>query len=75
MCCRLAVSLLLKAALRGSIATWHLGPLLRVNPLGTSNRNIRESQSKVQAKSQGDKRGPPVRGMGFRRLRSQGFLL
>ena len=22
--------------------TWHLGPLLRVNPLGTYNRNMRE---------------------------------
>ena len=25
-------------------STWHLGPLLRVNPLGTYNRSMRESQ-------------------------------
>ena len=39
---------------------WHLGPLLRVNPLGTQNRNMRESQ---RVKGLRSKLGPVKQGL------------
>ena len=53
-------------------STWHLGPLLRVNRLGTYSRNMRESQrvkglrSKLSAK---EKFGPHVNSSDVRLVR------
>ena len=42
------------------LPTWHSGPLLRVNPLGTYNRNIRKSQRVKGLRSKLSPKGLPT---------------